>query len=172
MCNHRRKNKNCNFCVINDKFCTENIINANRVSINDGNNNLSREQGNICGILMFFNEEKKNIYDKSPEVTIPNYPFTMFVWNTISTHSVLHFCEISLHMYTFVFKFKRSSKSVEKLMRKTSKKFLQLRLCSHNRTLSQGKWIFIAAKECCVWQNAILFGLNQWIFYSMQKSLS
>lgn len=59
MCNHRRKNKNCNFCVISDKFCTENIINANRVSINDGNNNLLREQGNICGILMFFNEEKK-----------------------------------------------------------------------------------------------------------------
>lgn len=62
MCNHRTKIK-------------INIINANRVSINDGNNNLLREQGNICGILMFFNEEKKKHLRQKSRGNYPQLSF-------------------------------------------------------------------------------------------------
>ena len=47
----------------------------------------------------------------------PNYPFTMLIWDTVSTNSVLHYCETSVHMYSIVFKFKHPYKSIGKLVR-------------------------------------------------------
>ena len=67
----------------------------------------------------------------------PNYPFTMLSWDTVSTNSVLHYCETNVHIYSIVFKFKHPYKFIGKLVRNhVTKTVLLLKFYSRNGTLT------------------------------------